>query len=140
MLTRAAEVASAMARAHDDDLRIAILLELNHRILPAGEVLVSIGGDLDIATAEMAIRYVRKIIDRHRGPVGVDLAALGFCDARGLSAMVRMANYAERAGHPFRLVSPGPPLLKIMRITGLDRRLLAPQAARQIPEGHGTLA
>jgi len=132
MLTRAgdatAEVASAMAWAHDDDLPGAVLLELNHRILPAGEVVVDIGGDLDIATAEMAVRYVRHVIDCHHGPVIVDLAALGFCDARGLSALVRMAGYAERAGRPFRLASPGPPVVKIMRITGLDRRLLAPPA------------
>ncbi len=35
---------------------------------------------------------------------------------------------AERAGCEFRLASPRLSLVKIMRITGLDRRLLASQA------------
>ena len=46
-----------------------------------------------------------------------------FCDAGGLTALVRMARYAERNGCPFRLASPSPSLVKIMRITGLDRGL-----------------
>ena len=105
-------------------------LELSHRVLPTGEAVAGIGGELDFATAEMAVRYVSRVIDSHRGPVIVDLTALGFCDAQGLSALVRMAGYAERAGRPFRLVSPSPSVVKIMRITGLDRRFLVPPASR----------
>jgi anti-anti-sigma regulatory factor len=41
-----------------------------------------------------------------------------------------MAGYAERAGRPFRLASPSPSVVKIMRITGLDRRFLVPPASR----------
>jgi hypothetical protein len=36
-----------------------------------------------------------------------------------------MAGYAEQKGCPFRLASPSGSLVKIMRITGLDRRFLA---------------
>ncbi len=46
----------------------------------------------------------------------VDLAALGFYDAGGLGALLRMAGYAEQAGCLFRLARPGAPLVKIMRI------------------------
>jgi anti-sigma B factor antagonist len=51
----------------------------------------------------------------------VRLTAVRFCDAQGLSALVRMARYAEREGRPFRLASLSPPVARIMRITGLDR-------------------
>ena len=112
------------------DARAEEQLELSHRVLPSGEAVAAIGGELDFATAEMAVRYVRRVIDSHHGPVIVDLTALGFCDAQGLSALVRMAGCAERAGRPFRLVSPSPSVVKIMRITGLDRRFLAPPAGR----------
>ena len=88
---------------------------------------VDLGGELDIVSAEVAVSYVRDVIDRHRGPVIVDLTALTFCDARGLAALVRIAGYAEQKGCPFRLASPSPSLVKIMRITGLDRRFLTPQ-------------
>lgn len=100
------------------------LLVLGHRIRPAGEVVVDLGGELDIVSAETAVSYVSSVIDRYRGPVVVDLAALAFCDARGLGALLRMASCAERAGCPFALASPRPSLLKLMRITGLDGRFL----------------
>ena len=74
--------------------------------------------------AGVAVRYVSHVIDRHRGPVIADLAALAFCDASGLGALVRMAVHAEQAGCSFRLASPSPSLVKIMRITGLYCRFL----------------
>ena len=115
----------AVAAAQDDQQRVGSLA-LSHRVVPTGEVIADIGGDLDVATAETAVRYVRDVIDHHRGPVVVNLAGLEFCDARGLSALLRMANHAEQAGCPFMLASPSPRLVKLIRITGLDQRLLPP--------------
>jgi anti-anti-sigma factor len=103
----------------------AASLELSHRILPTGEAAARIGGELDVATAEMAVRYVTRVIDGHPGPVIVDLNALSFCDARGLSALLRMASYAERTNHPFRLASPSAMLVKLLRIGKLER-LMSP--------------
>ena len=100
---------------------IAASLELSHRILPTGEAAARIGGELDIATADMAVRFITQVIDSHPGPVVVDLTALSFCDARGLSALLRMASYADRADHPFRLTSPSALLVKLLRIGKLDR-------------------
>jgi anti-anti-sigma factor len=104
--------------------RRAASLELSHRILPTGEAVVGIGGELDIATAETAVRYLTRLVDRHHGPVIMDLTALRFCDARGLSALLRIARYAEQSDHKFCLASPSPPLVKLLRITALDRKLL----------------
>lgn len=100
-------------------------LELSHRILPTGEAAVEIGGELDLDTAEEAFRYVQKIINRHRGPVVVSLAGVSFCDARGLRALVLMANCADGAGRPFRLTAASPRLAKLMRMTGLDGKFPA---------------
>ena len=97
---------------------------MSHRVMPTGEVIADVGGELDIATAETAVSYVTDIIDHHHGQVTVNLTELRFCDARGLSALLHMANYAEEAGCSFMLASPSPPLIKLMRITGLGRRLL----------------
>jgi anti-sigma B factor antagonist len=88
-----------------------------------GEALVMVSGELDIAVAESAFGCVRDVIDRHHGPVILDMAGLTFCDACGLGTLMRMSNYALKAGCPFQLASPRPHLLKIMRITGLDRCL-----------------
>jgi len=74
-----------------DDRGRAASLELSHRILPTGEAVAGIGGELD---------------------------------ACGLSALLRIALFAERSDHEFRLASPPPSLLKLLRITALDGQLL----------------
>ena len=125
-----ARVVEDVAVAVPDDLETTAPLELSHRIGPTGEAIVDLDGDLDILTAELAVDYVRDVIDRHRGRVIVNLAALAFCDARGLTALVRMARDAEQNGCPFRLASPSPALVKIMRTTRLDRRFLVIAGAR----------
>ncbi len=130
MLTHRADTrasGNAILAGFQDDLEGAAPLRLRHRIAPGGQAVVDICGELDIATAEVAVRYVRHVIDRHRGPVIADLAALAFCDASGLGALVRMAVHAEQAGCSFRLASPSPSLVKIMRITGLYSRFLTPR-------------
>jgi anti-sigma B factor antagonist len=127
---RAVEEVAVPAR---DDLESPAPLELGHRICRTGEAIVGLGGELDIVSAEVAVSYVRDVIDRHRGPVIADLTALAFCDARGLAALLRMAGYAERRGCSFRLASPSPSLVKIMRVTGLDRRFLASQPSAPGP-------
>ena len=76
---KARAVEEVTGAAHGDQQRTAPL-ELSHRISPAGEVIVDLGGELDIASAEMAVSYVRDVIDRHRRPVKVDLTTLAFCD------------------------------------------------------------
>ena len=86
-------------------------------------------GEQAILSAEVAVNYVRDVIDPHGGPVMVDLTALAVCDARGLAALVRVATYAEHQGCPFRLVSPSPALVKLLRITGLDRRFFGSRAS-----------
>jgi anti-anti-sigma factor len=110
------------------DMARASPLKLSHRIRPTGEAVVELRGELDIASAEVAVSYVSDITDRHHGPVTVDLTALAFCDAQGLAALIRMASHAEEKGCPFRLASPSPSLVKIMRITGLDHKFLTSQA------------
>ena len=69
-------------------------------------------GELDIASAESAVSYVRDVIDHRRGPVIVNLAALAFCDARGLAALVRRARYAEQSDCPFQVTSSSPRLVQ----------------------------
>ena len=132
-VTEARAVEEEVVVAARDELKRTAPMELHHRICPTGEAVVDLGGDLDILSADVAVNYVTNVIDRHRGPVTVNLTALAFCDARGLAALVRMAGYADRKGCPFRLASPSPRLIKIMRITRLDRRFLTSQASALAP-------
>lgn len=97
---------------------------MSHQILLTGEAVASIDGELDVATAGMAVRYVTRVIDHHHGPVIVDLTALRFCDAGGLSALLQIARHAEQGNHEFRMACASPALVKLLRITALDRKLL----------------
>src|SRR5712675_384722 len=121
-VTDARAVEEEVVVAARDELKRTAPMKLDHRICPTGEAVVDLGGDLDILSADVAVNYVTDVIDRHRGPVTVNLTAL-----------VRMVGYAERKGCPFRLASPSPRLIKIMRITRLDRRFLTSQASALAP-------
>jgi anti-anti-sigma factor len=128
-------VREEVAVAAEDNVQEPAPPELSYRVRACGEVVVDLGGALDIVSADIMVSYVRDVIDRCPGPVVVDLTALAFCDARGLGALLRMAGYAEQAGCEFRLISPRSSLVKILRITGLDRRFLASRAT--CPAGFG---
>ncbi len=96
-------------------------LELSCRTGANGYQIVSVTGELDIATAEQAYSYISEVIDGRPAPVTVDLSGLTFCDASGLGALARIARHAREAGRQLMLASARPSLVKIMRITGVDR-------------------
>jgi anti-sigma B factor antagonist len=98
-----------------------VQLELSCRTDDDGSQVISVRGELDIATADQAYTYISEVIDCWQAPVCVDLAGLTFCDASGLGALARIASHARHGGRQVRLISARPSLLKIMRITGLDR-------------------
>ena len=96
-------------------------LELSCATDGDGNQIISVTGELDIATAEQAYAYISDVIDAWPTPVSVDLSGLTFCDASGLGALARLARHARQAGRQLRLTAARPSLLKIMRITGLDK-------------------
>jgi anti-sigma B factor antagonist len=98
----------------------SVQLKLSCRTDEDGYQVVSVDGELDIATAEQAYTYISEIIGGWPAPVSVDLGGLTFCDASGLGVLARLARQARQAGQQLRLTSPRPSLIKIMRITGLD--------------------
>jgi anti-sigma B factor antagonist len=102
-----------------------LALDLSSRTDEDGNHIVSMAGELDIATAGQAYLYLSDVIDAwpasSSAAVRVDLSGLTFCDASGLGALARIARHARQAGRQLELIAARPSLLKIMRITGLDR-------------------
>jgi anti-sigma B factor antagonist len=96
-------------------------IELSRQADGDGNQIISVRGELDIATAEQAYTFISDVIDAWPTPVSVDLSGLTFCDASGLSVLAKIARHARQAGRQLRLTAARPSLLKIMRITGLDR-------------------
>ena len=89
----------------------------------AGIEIVSMPAELDLITSEGVVEQGYAAIARLARLVLLDLTGLSFCDARGLSAFVRIANHADAAGCGFGLIAPRPQVAKILRISGLDSRL-----------------
>ncbi len=78
---------------------------------------------LDLASADGLAEQAYAAIASHAWLLLLDLTGLSFCDARGLSAFVRIANHADIAGCQYGLIAPPPPITKILRIGGLDWRM-----------------
>ncbi|WP_158562908.1 STAS domain-containing protein [Marinitenerispora sediminis] len=94
----------------------------------SGPVVAFVSGELDIATTSDLAFGLVQALDQHGPRLIVDLSAVVFCDAPGLSALVHAANHAERLGGRLTLRQPNRLLTRILRLTGLDGRfhLIAP--------------
>lgn len=83
---------------------------------------VSLRGELDVVTADRFCDILLDLMTEESPHLVLDLAGLQFCDPYGLSALVRVANYAERAGGSVVLAGMRPLLIRLLHCTGLDRR------------------
>jgi anti-anti-sigma factor len=119
----AASEAGPAGQQPPDTVRLAGMLSLSCLISQTGQIMVTFAGELDYASADQAYGYVRDVIDTHSGEVLLDVAALSFCDARGLGALARMSRHARQAGSSLHLVAPTPRLMKVIRVTGLRDKL-----------------
>jgi anti-sigma B factor antagonist len=89
--------------------------------LDTGIPLVSVSGEVDLATAPALERTLRDAAEDQTGEVIVDLTCCSFLDSRGLTALLAAR---ERLGHSDRslgLVVSNPSVLKIFQITGFDQ-------------------
>jgi anti-sigma B factor antagonist len=91
----------------------------------AGIEILSMPAELDLATASDVVEQGCAAIARSARLLLLDLTGLSFCDARGLSAFVRIANHADAAGCRFGLIAPQPPVAEILLISGLNSRMPA---------------
>jgi len=80
-------------------------------------------GDLDIVTADGLAERGYAAISGGARVLLIDLTRVPFCDPRGLSALVRIANHADQAGCRHGLLAAQPQLVRLLRLTGLDQRL-----------------
>src|SRR5918999_3953451 len=83
---------------------------------------VSLRGELDVATADRLCAVLLDLMTEQTPHLIVDLAGVAFCDPYGLGGLVRVANYAERAGGIITPASPGPRIPGVIKLTGLHRR------------------
>lgn len=88
--------------------------------LDSGTPVVSVMGEVDIATAPALERTLRGVVENRTGGVIVDLSGCSFLDSRGLRALITTGSRLERSKRSLALVVPNPSKLRIFQITGFD--------------------
>ncbi|HLU44427.1 MAG TPA: STAS domain-containing protein [Natronosporangium sp.] len=87
----------------------------------AGHTVVEVRGEVDVYTAPELRERLLEIIDGGATRVVVDLRPVDFMDSTGLGVLVGALKRLRMAEGDLSLVCDSEKLLKIFRITGLDR-------------------
>jgi len=82
--------------------------------------LVTVVGDVDLATAARLAEYLDQFEDRN---VVVDLSSVWFLDSSGIQALLAAHRRIERRGGVLTIRGATPIVQKVLRVTGLDQVL-----------------
>jgi anti-sigma B factor antagonist len=88
------------------------------------EVVVSLDGELDLATVEPLGRLLGEIVERRPTTITVDVARLSFLDSTGIHCLVNAAQTATRVDCRLVLRRPSATVVRILGICGVDEFLL----------------
>jgi anti-anti-sigma factor len=92
----------------------------------------TLAGDLDTYTTELFEHELDRLHGLGAERVIVDLAAVGFMDSTGLGLLLRAARRLRANGGDLVVVTADPRLLRILEITGSDRRLTISETLREV--------
>jgi anti-sigma B factor antagonist len=84
-----------------------------------GASIVSVHGEVDVATAPMLRDRLNLVIDRDQGIVVVDLLGVTFIDSTGLGVLIGALQRSGDDARELRIVAAEPRILKVFEITGL---------------------
>jgi anti-sigma B factor antagonist len=87
-------------------------------------VILCVGGEVDLATTpQLHAKLVDLVEVGEAGSVVVDLTPVAFMDSTGLSVLLAAHKRARADGGRVRLVCPAGPVLRVLRLTGMDKVL-----------------
>lgn len=86
---------------------------------------LTVGGELDIATAPILQQRLDEIIDpAENQSVALDVSGLRFCDSSGLGLLVRLWKRLQEQDGRLLIIRPPDHLSALLKRTGLDRLFL----------------
>jgi anti-anti-sigma factor len=89
----------------------------------AGQTVVPLYGRLDIASAPALRTHLIATLRHTARLLVLDLGEVSFCDTAGLAVLIGTERRATGLGITLHLANPRPQVAKLLRVTGLDRRL-----------------
>lgn len=82
---------------------------------------VAVRGEIDLYTApSLHSELVSALDGTSGGRVVVDMSQVGFCDSTGMNVLLSGMKRARERGGDLELVAPGPAVMKVLQVTGLD--------------------
>jgi anti-sigma B factor antagonist len=87
----------------------------------AGPTVLSISGELDLATISILKDAVGGQLGSAGGPVVLDLSDLTFCDSTGLGSFVALHRQATSAGTTLSLAAPRKRVADLLQISGINQ-------------------
>jgi anti-sigma B factor antagonist len=84
-----------------------------------GGAVLSVHGEVDVATAPALREAIIRAVDGRPARVVIDLADVSFMDSSALGVLVSGYKYAQGAGIPLLLSSPGPAVYRLLRTSGM---------------------
>lgn len=84
---------------------------------------IEASGEVDLATVPALREAISEQVAAGRTNLLLDLRAVTFLDSTGLGVLVGAAKKARGAGGSLRLVCDNARVLRLLRITGLDKAL-----------------
>lgn len=82
---------------------------------------IALSGEVDVYTSPRLKQELIDLVDAGCTDIVVDLDALTFIDSSGLGVLVSGLRRAKEHGGTLRLICTNEAILKIFRITGLDK-------------------
>lgn len=103
---------------------------------------IRLPAEVDISTADQLREELLSVIDEGAAVLIVDMSATTFCDSAALSALIIAHKRAAAAAAELRLVATSAGVLRVMKLTGVDRLIslyptLAAAQAGQAEPGPG---
>jgi anti-anti-sigma factor len=88
---------------------------------PSGTSVLRLAGELDVLTCPLLDAH----LDQRLGQADwdclmVDLSDVSFCGAAGVYSLLRARRLADARGAELRLVAVGPPVRRVLELTGAD--------------------
>ncbi|MEU9860198.1 STAS domain-containing protein [Streptomyces sp. NPDC047971] len=94
-------------------------LDVDVTVRDARTAVVSVGGELDLDTADLLGTHLAEQLRQGRVHLVLDLSALDFMDSSGLNVLIRAVHRARDTGGDLYLAAPTSAVRRILEITGL---------------------
>jgi anti-sigma B factor antagonist len=88
-----------------------------------GYELLTVEGELDIATAPRMIAALNAAFADLERPLVVDLSSVDFMDSTGLALLMNAHRRVKRRGQGFAIVCPGGPISRVFEIADMVESL-----------------